>query len=348
MALLLKAEDLQGQISVDEAIAALREGFRDQGEAPAYSAPRIRIQHEDRRVSVHQGGCHRLEVCGMFIHVERFTFHGGAQQYAGAGKRVYVAYDSETAALKAIIVGSLPLFAFEPPEDLFGTETSITSAVGTDILARSDCRVLALYGTGRQARRHLITMCAIRPGIEEARVVSRSHENRERFVEAMSPHIRARLVAVDRPEAACDGADLICLATGSNVPVLLGAWLTRGQHVTSIVASNKGVLAQGSVTKPRREFDDAVIARADLVVATLKDQAIMDEQADLFEPVGKGITSWDRIADLGELICGKRKGRQTPDEITVFKQNSDQGVGFMALAKLAYDKARAVGIGMEI
>jgi ornithine cyclodeaminase/alanine dehydrogenase-like protein (mu-crystallin family) len=118
--------------------------------------------------------------------------------------------------------------------------------------------------------------------------------------------------------------------------------------VTSIVASNKGVLRQGSVSKPRREFDDIVIARADRVIATLKEQAIMDEQADLFEPVERGIISWKQIGDLGELVTGKVPGRQSPAEITVFKQNSDQGVGFMALAKLAHDKAKAVGVGIEI
>ena len=74
----------------------------------------------------------------------------------------------------------------------------------------------------------------------------------------------------------------------------------------------------------------------------------MDEQADLFEPVQKGITSWNRIVDLGELVTGKAPGRQSREEITVFKQNSDQGVGFMALAKLAHDKARAGGFGIEI
>ena len=347
MALLIKASELQGLISIPEAIAAVRDGFRDQGEKPAYSAPRMRIQHEDRRVSVHQGGCHRLQVAGMFIHVERFTFHGGAQQYEKAGKRVYVAYDSETAELKTIIVGSLPLFD-EPEEDWFGTETPITGAVGTDILARPDCRVLGLYGTGRQARRHLITLCTIRPAIEEVRVYSRSAENRSAFVERMQPQVRARLRPVVAPEQAARGADLICLATGSNVPVLFGEWLAAGQHVTSIVAGNKGVVAQGSVARPRREFDDAVIARADRVIATLKQQAIMDEQADLFEPVEAGIISWDRIGDLGELVTGKVPGRQSADDITVFKQNSDQGVGFMALAKLAHDKAAARGIGIEI
>ena len=141
------AEELQGLISVEEAIAAVRDGFHDQGKKPAYSAPRLRIQHEDRRVSVHPGGCNSLEVAGMFIHVERFTFHGGAQQYASAGKRIYVAYDSETADLMAIIVGLIPLYDFEPPEDWYGTETSITSAVGTDVLSRADCKRLGLVQT---------------------------------------------------------------------------------------------------------------------------------------------------------------------------------------------------------
>src|SRR3954452_2728795 len=205
MALLIKAEELTGRISLEEAIAAVRDGFRDQGERPAYSAPRIRIQHEDRRVSVHPGGCHRLQVAGCFIHVERFTFRGGAQQYERAGKRVYVAYDSETAELKTIIVGSLPLFD-EPPQDWFGTETAITGAVGTDILARRDCRVLGLYGTGRQARRHLIAMCTIRPAIAEVRVFSRSAENRAKFIRRMQPQVRPRITAMDEPEAVARGA----------------------------------------------------------------------------------------------------------------------------------------------
>jgi ornithine cyclodeaminase/alanine dehydrogenase-like protein (mu-crystallin family) len=240
------------------------------------------------------------------------------------------------------------LFAFDSEAEMFGTETAITSAVGTDMLARADCRVLGLYGTGRQARRHLIAMCAIRPGIESVRVFSRSEENRRKFAHDMQPFVRAKIDAMDGPEEVARRADLICLATGSNVPVLFGAWLEKGQHVTSIVAGNKGVVMQGSISRPRREFDDEVIARADRVVATLKEQAIIDEQGDLFQPVEKRITNWEAIADLGELACGKAQGRERADEITVFKQNSDQGVGFMALAKLAHDKARAHGVGMEV
>ncbi len=95
-------------------------------------------------------------------------------------------------------------------------------------------------------------------------------------------------------------------------------------------------------------YNGSGIARADRVIATSKDQAIQDEQGDLFEPVGNGIISWDEISDLGELVAGKVTGRKDDDEITVFKPNSGQGVGFMALAALAYDKATAAGIGIEI
>jgi ornithine cyclodeaminase/alanine dehydrogenase-like protein (mu-crystallin family) len=347
MTLLIRAEELKGLISLQEAIAAVRQGFREQGERPAYSAPRFRIHHEDRRLSMHAGGCHGLQVAGCFIHSERYSFHSGAQQYERAGRRVYVAYNSDTAALETIIVGSLPLFD-EPEEDWFGTETPITGAVGTDILARPNCRTLGLFGTGRQARRHLLAMCAIRPSIERVRVFSRNPENRQRFVARMQPQVRARITAMEGPEATARGVDLICLATGSNAPVLFGAWLNAGQHVTSIVAGGKGVVEEGSVPRPRRELDDAVIARADCVVATLREQALMDDQGDLCEPIAHGVTSWDKIAELGELVAGTVKGRHAPDDITVFKQNGDQGVGFMALAKLAHEKARAAGVGIEI
>jgi ornithine cyclodeaminase/alanine dehydrogenase-like protein (mu-crystallin family) len=57
---------------------------------------------------------------------------------------------------------------------------------------------------------------------------------------------------------------------------------------------------------------------------------------------------WDDLRELGDLVAGKVSGRSGPKEITLFKQNSDQGVGFMALARLAHDKARERGLGIEI
>lgn len=347
MALLIKAEELSGMISLDEALAAVEQGFRDQGEMPSFSLPRLRTLYQDRRLTLHPGGCHRLKVAGVFVHYERFSYTKEAQHYAGAGKRVYVAYDSETAELLTVIVGSLPLFEFDSSEDMFATETALTGAVGTKYLARADARVMGLYGTGRQARRHLMTMCAVRP-IQKVKVYSRNGDNRRAFCELMAKHTPAELEAVERPEKVAAGADLIVCATGSNIPVLFGEWLGVGVHVTSIVGSNKELLAEGLVQRPRREIDDEVLRRADVVVATLVQQARQDEQGDLLEPVSRGVLRWDDILELGPLVAGKVRGRTDPKQITLFKQNSDQGVGFMALARLVHDKARAAGIGTEI
>jgi ornithine cyclodeaminase/alanine dehydrogenase-like protein (mu-crystallin family) len=161
MALLLRAEEIKGLISIEEAIDAVESGFRDQARHPQFSLPRHRMMAGDRRINIHSGGCVDLRVAGTFIHYERHRYTKEDQTYAAAGKRVYMAYDSETAALLTIIVGSIPLYDFDDND--IATETAITSAVGTKHLARENCRVLGLYGTGRQARRHLKVMCTLRP-----------------------------------------------------------------------------------------------------------------------------------------------------------------------------------------
>jgi ornithine cyclodeaminase/alanine dehydrogenase-like protein (mu-crystallin family) len=345
MALLLKAEEIKGLISIEEAINAVEDGFGDQQKHPQFSLPRQRMMAGDRRINIHSGGCVGLSVAGTFIHYERHRYTQEDQSYAAAGKRVYMAYDSETAALLAIIVGSIPLYDFDDND--IATETAITSAVGTKHLAREDCRVLGLYGTGRQARRHLKVMCTLRP-IQEIKVFSRNPEHRKAFCGLMQPHVNAEIVPVHDPRQAAAGSDLIICATGSNIPVLYGDWLEEGQHVTSIVGSNKELLHEGLVSRPRRELDDKVLTRADVIVATLRQQGIQDEQGDFVEPIDQGLLQWDDIKDLSSLLSGDVPGRTNAKQITLFKQNSDQGVGFMALARLAHDKARSAGIGIEI
>jgi len=347
MALLIKSEELQGLLDIKSAIDAVREGFRDYQLAPHYSSPRVRMQHEDRRLTIHPGGCVNLGTAGVFIHKERFSFQNNSQQYTKAGKRVYVAYDSETAELQSIIVGSLPLFPFDNAENHFATETAITSAVGTDLIARNDCKILSLLGTGRQARQHLLPLRTV-TNREQAKIYSRSQENREQFLKTMQSYTDIELTLCETPEQAVRGSDLICCATGSNSPALLGEWLEPGQHITSIVNSNKGVKEQAGLPSRRREIDDLVVKKADIIVVNMSEQSRIDEHGDLFEPVQRGIIDWQDLTEIGEIITSSKKGRSSSEQITLYKQNSDQGVGFMALAKLAYEVAVKNKIGVEI
>ena len=153
---------------------------------------------------------------------------------------------------------------------------------------------------------------------------------------------------VNTPERAAAGADLICCATNTNVPALFGDWLEPGQHITSIVNSNKGVKEQAGLARARREVDDEVVRRSDLIMVNIREQSIVDEHGDLFEPVEAGIISWDQVIEIGEVLTGRASGRTSADQITLYKQNSDQGVGYMALANLVCDVAARHGIGTEI
>jgi len=345
--LLIRAEELAGRLDVQAVIEATEAGYREQAGWPGFAHPRQRVFAEDRRLTLHYGGAPGLGVAGVFAHYERFAFTAEDQSYAGAARRVYVAFDSEAADILAIIVGSLPIFPIDRPGVDFGSETAITSAVGTRHLARIDARRLGLFGTGRQARRHLLAMAAIR-SLESVRVYSRDRAHRQAFCAEMQQFVVAELCPVEQPREVVRGVDLIVCATGSNRPVFDGDWLEPGQHVTSIVGSNKELVQEGLIATKRRELDDTVLHRADVVVATLRDQAIQDEQGDLFDPVARGILDWNRVGQLDELVAGHIPGRTADREITVFKQNSDQGVGYMGLARYVHDVAVREGLGMEV
>ena len=309
---------------------------------------RQRLFADDRRLTLHPGGCLNLGASGVHVHYERFQFTTGVQEYTQVGRRVTVLYDAETAELAAIILGNIPLFDFDG-DDAFATETSITSGVGTRLLARVDVESAALYGTGRQARRHLKVLCTIRPRLRTVRVYSPNSEHVREFCRLMEPHIApTQLVEAANPEEAARGADVIVTATNSNVPVLFGEWLAPGTHVTSIVGSNKELVPEGSVAHKRRELDDDVLAHASAVVATHRDQAVQDEQGDLFDVVQRGLLSWDGIASLAEVVAGTAPRRSSEREITVFKQNGDQGATYLALARVCYERAKQLGRGIEI
>ena len=105
MALFIKAEELEGLISITEAVDAMEKGFASQVDHPIFSLPRQRMLADNRRITVHSGGCVPLGVAGTFVHYERHNYTAEDQSYGAVGKRVYVSYDSETGELLAVIAG---------------------------------------------------------------------------------------------------------------------------------------------------------------------------------------------------------------------------------------------------
>lgn len=141
---------------------------------------------------------------------------------------------------------------------------------------------------------------------------------------------------VDSPEQVVRGADILITITSSKEPVFDGRLVERGQHLN----------VAGSNMLQKREVDDETIRRADRIVVDQIEEAKI-ESGDLAGPVERGITSWERMRELGEVVCGKLLGRERPEEVTLFKSNG-LAIEDVAVACKVLERAKTQGVGTEI
>ncbi len=189
--------------------------------------------------------------------------------------------------------------------------TAAVSAAATNLLASADAKVLAILGSGAQARSHSRALRLVR-NFEEVRVWSRTPEHASRFAE----EIGAKVMTAE--DAARD-ADVVVTATNAQEPILKGSWLKRGCHVNAI----------GALRPDWRELDDEVMANV----------LFVDSRKGALKESGDVILSKARIyAEIGEALAGKVPSRAS--ETTVFK-SLGLAVEDIAAAMLVYRSAAA-------
>jgi alanine dehydrogenase len=345
---LILPEQLRGIVSMEAAVEAIRAGFREWGENPQLNAPRRRIHIPTGvRVSVHQGGVPVAGATGLMTHCEWVKPMAEEQVYPRLNHPVIVLYDAAEGELKAIVVGEITCSELPDNIAVTGLRTAATSAVGTDLLARPDATSLGLFGAAGQAKNHLVALMRVRK-LKNVRVYSRNPENRRKFVEEMGPVTNLNITPVANPQDAVSGVDIVLAATNSSVPVFDGNWLEAGQHVTTIVGSNVGLVKGGFTAAKRRETDDTTLARSHVLGIVSIQQAIQDEQADIYDPVQRGVIKWDQLIEIGEILAGKKEGRTKPEQITFYKNNAGQGVADVALGALVLEQVNRKGTGQAL
>jgi alanine dehydrogenase len=346
--LLVRPEEIRGVLPMQEAIEAVRGGLRAWGENSEINAPRRRVHIPTGvRVSVHQGGVPSAGATGLMTHCEWVKALAEHQEYPRLNHPVIVLYDAAEGELKAIIIGEITCAELPDNVAVTGLRTAATSAVGTDLLARRDAERLGIFGAGGQAKNHLVALMKIR-AFKEVRVYSRTPENRNKFAEEMSALLGISITAAPTPREVIRGADVILAATNSSVPVFDGSWLEAGVHVTTIVGSNVGLLKGGFTSTKRREIDDATLARSDVLAIVSIQQAMQDEQADIYDPVQRGLLKWDQLIEIGEILVGKKQGRINNDQITLYKNNAGQGVADVSLGAAVLEKVKSQGRGQVL
>jgi alanine dehydrogenase len=346
--LLIQPQEIKGIVGMAAAVEAVRAGFREWGENSQLNAPRRRIHLPTGvRVSVHQGGVPAAHATGLMTHCEWVKPMAEEQIYPRLNHPVIVLYDSAEGELKAIIIGEITCAELPNNIAVTGLRTAATSAVGTDLLARPDASSLAIFGAAGQAKNHLLALMQVRR-LRDVKVYSRNPENRKKFADEMGPITNLNIKPVQSAEEAVRNVDVILAATNASVPVFNGEWLEPGQHVTTIVGSNVGLVKGGFTGAKRREIDDATLARSHVHGIVSVQQAVQDEQADIYDPVQRGVIQWEQLVEIGEILAGKKEGRTKAEQISFFKNNAGQGVADVALGALVLETIKKKGAGQTL
>lgn len=185
-------------------------------------------------------------------------------------------------------------------------KTAADSALGASILARPDARVLLIIGAGGLAPHMLAAHRAARPSLDRVLVWNRTHERAEAFARAHEGDGYS-IEAVRDLDQATPAADVISCVTMSRSPLVRGALMKAGAHLDLV----------GAYLPDMREADDEAMERGGIFVDT---RSGMEGAGDLCQPVARGVIGWANIkADLYELCSGRHHGRESADQITVFK-----------------------------
>lgn len=217
---------------------------------------------------------------------------------------------------------------------LTALRTGAASGAATRVLARSDARVLALFGAGAQARTQVQAIYAIRP-IEQVWIVNRSRDRAEALIALLHADGITADIGITSASAALAKADIVCCATSSATPLFDDADVRPGTHINGI----------GSFTPHMAEVPVATVARAGVVVD--QQAAAWAEAGDLIQAREAGVLQEHATVELGQIIAGQVPGRTSEDQVTFFKSVGN-AVQDLAVARLALERADALGLGLRI
>ena len=212
--------------------------------------------------------------------------------------------------------------------------TGAAAAVSAKWMARRNSRVLAILGAGHMAAGVLAT-CNEVFAWEEVRVWSRSQGTLDAFITEQAPRFpHLKFKPSCDAEQVVRNADVVVTVTPARAPIVKNAWIAPGTHIAALGADKGG----------DQELDPAIVQRARIFVDDIR-QCRTDGEINV--PLSKGLLKEQDIAgEIGEVIIGKKPGRTSEQEITLFDST---GIALQdsATIPLEYERALAAGVGIE-
>jgi alanine dehydrogenase len=312
--IVLSQDEVRELLDLDELVDALAAAHEELSAGAASMPPRIAalVQEREGLLGVMPS---YLPAAGLACKLVTLFPHNRDRETHQA---LICVFDPENGTPLALMDGTF----------ITATRTAAGSALATRLLAREDAHVLALIGTGVQARSHARALPRVR-NFTEIRVAGRDRAK----AEALAAELGAVARAVDSFEEAIRGADVVAATTHAREPVVRREWLSPGAHVNSVGLNPNG-----------REVDEQTIAEAVLVVES-RESALAPPPAGA--PELAGIDPARVHAELGELVAGSKPGRTSRDQITLYK-SVGVAVQDAAAAALVLAAAKKRSAGREI
>jgi alanine dehydrogenase len=323
--LVLSRAQTEALLDIDALIDALASAMADLSAGRASAPDRIGAQ-----VPEHEGLLAAMPgyvpSAGMLMSKLVSLYPHNAGGALPTHQAVIVAFDPGTGQPVALLDGTA----------ITAIRTGACSALSARLLARQDADVLAILGTGVQARSHARAMCRARP-IRQIRVAGRHYAKAAALAAELSETLGTDALALAAYPEALRGAGIACAATHATEPVIRRSWLTPGVHVTSVGYGG-------------REVDDATVRDA-LVCVESRRAALAPYptgSSDLLEPIRDGVIRAEHVhTELGELVAGTKPARQSPDQITLYK-SVGVAVQDAAAAALVIAAAREQSAGLDV
>ena len=325
--LVIKSSDVDRLLDRDRLVEALEPAMVAVSEGNVSMPPRVGAMVDEHNgilgvMPVYNGASKTLATKLVSIYPENES--AGLPSHLA----LILVFDPKTGAPLALMDGT----------HITAIRTAACSALSARLLARSDAEVMVIVGAGVQAKTHGQAIARVR-SLKEIRVVGRNERKARALANELAGELGITVTPVASFQDAAAGASIVCATTHSPEPVVFGHALEPGTHVISVGLNTAG-----------RELDDDTVVKS-LVVVESRESALAPAPAgsnDLLWPIRDGLITEEHIhAELGELLAGTREGRNSDEQITLYK-SVGVAVQDAVAAQLVLRAARKQGVGTEI
>lgn len=325
--LFLSDEEVEELISIREVMEAVELAFKEKGLGRVQMPPKIYLYFNKYNGDLRAMPSYLEEINVSAVKIVNVHPGNRAKYGLPTVMAIIVLIDPRNGFPIAVMGG----------KTITDMRTGAAGGIAAKYLAKKNSRIVGFIGAGAQAKTQLAALLEVFGSFDEVRVWSRSNETRKKFKEEMDAkysHL-CQIITVEKAEEAVKDVDIVVTATPSKSPIVMRNWISPGTHFNCIGADAPG----------KEEIDPMILREAKIVV---DDWEQASHSGEINVPLSRGLISKDNVwAEIGEIVAGKKDGRTSDEEITVFV-STGLAIQDAITANLVYKKALNSGMGTFI